>query len=306
MKSISLFVIFNMVVAIASAQNNLDILTLSGRNAIATEYDSLLSGKAKETGGFVGITLPVPINKKTIIYNSLNYFYFHVGSDTSVAGSISGPLNLHGFILRTGLVQRMSNGQSIQLLLSPRIMTDMNGGGFDNFQFGAMAIYEKKFSDKLTMGFGAMFNQEFFGPYMVPVVNLNWQVSEKISVSGMLPVYAKIKYKAGEKLTVGISHFGLTTSFGLNEAPFEDDYIERQSIDLALFGNYKIAKNISIEGRFGKSMSRCYKQYAADDKVDFALPLKTFGDDRVMKNVQFQDGLFMELRLIYSIELPKE
>jgi hypothetical protein len=293
-----------MVVHLASAQNSLDILTLSGRNAFSTDYDSVLPGKAKETGGFVGITLPVPINKKVIIYNSLNYFYFHVNSDDDLGDSLADPINLHGFILRTGLVLRLNNNQSLQLLFSPRLMTDMKGGGADNMQFGGLAMYEKKFSDDLTMGFGAMFNQEFFGPYMLPIVNLSWKLSERVSITGMLPVYAKIKYKVSDKFVAGISHFGLTTSFGLNDAAFSGDYIERQSIDLALFGNYRIAKNIYFEGRFGKSMSRCYKQYESDQKVDFAIPLKTFGDDRELKNIQFKDGLFMELRLVYSIQIP--
>jgi hypothetical protein len=122
----------------------------------------------------------------------------------------------------------------------------------------------------------------------------------------MLPVYAKIKYKVNERFTAGISHFGLTTSYGLNSAGYNGDYMERQSIDLALFGHYKLFKNFYTEGRFGQSMSRCYKQYASDQKVDFALPLKTFGDDRQQKNINFQDGLFIELRLIYSVSISEE
>jgi hypothetical protein len=306
MKRTYLFFIIIIVVHFASAQNSLDILTLSGRNAFATKFDSLNSGKAKETGGFVGLTVPVPINKKTIIYNSLNYFYFHVDNMIDTGGISTGSVSLHGFILRTGIVQRLGNGQSLQLLFSPRFMSDMKGGGADNLQFGGLAMYEKIFNDNLTMGFGAMFNKEFFGSYMVPIVNLNWHISDRINITGMLPVYAKIKYKVNEKFTVGISHFGLTTTFGLNDTPYENDYIERQSIDLALFANYKLSKNLYIEGRFGKSMSRCYKQYASDQKVDFAMPLKMFGDDRQVKNIQFKDGPFAEIRLIYSIEIPKE
>jgi hypothetical protein len=295
-----------MVVLLADAQNNLDILTLSGRNAFATEYDSVIPGKAKETGAFVGINLPVPITKKSIFYNNLSYFYFHVNSETELPDSLADPINLHGFILRTGLVQRLGNGRSLQLLISPRIMTDMKGGGTDNFQLGGLAMYEKKYSDKLTIGYGAMFNQEFFGPYLVPLINLNWLINEKFSISGMLPIYAKIKYKASEKFTLGLSHFGLTTSYGLNDEAYPDDYMERQSIDEALFLNYKISKNFYVEGRFGQSMGRSYEQYASDQKAGLTIPLKTFNDDRVAKNIQFENGLFMDFRLIYSIELPKE
>jgi hypothetical protein len=288
------------------AQNNLDILTLSGRSAFPTGYDSVHSGKARESGSFIGLTVPVPLSEKTIIYNSLNYFYFHVNNEPVLADSLADPINLHGFILRTGIIQRFSNGRSLQLLLSPRWMSDMKGGGLDNVQMGGLVMYEKIFSDKLTMGFGAMYNQECYGPYFVPLVNLNWQLSERLSIAGMLPVYAKIKYKAGDKLTVGISHFGLATTFNLNDPAYKGDYIERQSIDLSLFANYNISGNIYLEGRFGQAAGRSYKQYAGDQKIKFGLPLTTFGDERVKKNIGFENGLFLDFRLIYSIPLKKQ
>jgi hypothetical protein len=150
-----------------------------------------------------------------------------------------------------------------------------------------------------------MINKEFFGPYLVPIVNLDWKITDKFGISGLLPVYAKIKYKATERFTLGISHFGLMTTFGLNNPDYEEDYLERQSIDLALFFNYRIAKNMFLEARVGKPLGRCYKQYAGDQKVDFAIPLATFGDDRVVKNVDFEDGIFCEFRFIYSIEIPE-
>ena len=83
---------------------------------------------------------------------------------------------------------------------------------------------EKKFNDNLTMGFGAMFNTDFFGPYLVPLVNLNWHITDRVSITGMLPIYSKIKYKVSDKFTAGISHFGLTTSYGLNDNNYNDDY----------------------------------------------------------------------------------
>lgn len=288
------------------AQSNLDIFTLSGRYSTPQEYDSIYSGKAQEWSGSVGITLPIPVTKKTIIYNSLNYFYFKVNNEPQFPDNIADPIVLHGYIIRTGLVQRFSEGRSIQFLLSPRMMTDMQGGGFDNFQFGVLAMYEKKYSSNFTLGLGAMFNQEFFGPYLVPLVNLNWVLSQHFSITGMFPVYGKIKCHVNDAFVFGISHFGLTTSYGLNNPDYETDYMERQSIDEAFFANLQLSKNIFIEGRVGMSLNRSYYQYDEDQKVDLALPLKTFGDDRTAQNVNFKSGPFVELRLIYSIPIPQE
>lgn len=306
MKRFCLFLLSLMVVQFLFSQNSLDIFTLSGRYAFPSNYDSTYDGKAKESGSYMALTVPIPLSKKTIIYNSLNYFYFHIDNEPDMPDEIVDPIDLHGFIFRTGLIQRLQDGRSLQLLIVPRFMTDMKGGGIENFQFGGLAIYEKKYNSNLTMGYGAMYNHGFFGPYLVPLVNLNWTLTERFSITGMLPVFAKLNYKVSDRFTAGFSHFGLTTSYGLNDTDYAEDYLERQSIDLALFGNYKLYNNFYLEARFGQSISRCYKQYGSDDKVDFALPLITFGDNRTLKNVQFEDGPFIDLRLIYRIPIPQD
>ncbi len=289
-----------------TGQQTLDILTVSGRYGFPQSYDSVLTGKAKEYGCMVNLVAPVKFSEKTIWYNSLNYFYFHVANDETLSPEIANPINLHGFLFRTGLYQKFSRGRGIQILIAPRLMSDLKNIDGNSFQFGGMVMYEKKFSDNLTMGFGAMYNQELFGPYLVPVINLNWQLSDRWSINGLLPVYAKINYKVCERFTAGISHFGLITTYSLGDPEYKGDYIERQSIDLALFGRYQIAGNIYLEGRFGQSLGRSYAQYEADQKVDFSLPLIGFGDDRVQKNINFNDGWVVELRLVYNIPIPED
>ncbi len=306
MKCVYLTLIGFLIAPVLFAQQSLDILTLSGRYGFPVSYEDTLAGKAKESGLFAALTVPVPITKKTIWYNSVNYFYFHVDNESVLPDDIADPLDLHGFILRTGLYQKFNNGRAIQLLFAPRHMSDLNNAEGNSFQLGALAMYEKKFHERLSIAFGAMYNQEFFGPYLVPLINLNWQLSDRWSIAGLLPVYAKINYKITNNFTVGISHFGLVTTYRLNDEAYKDDYIERQSIDLCLFGRYKLAGNLYLEGRFGRSLSRSYTQYAADQKVDFSLPLIGFGDNRVQKNEDFNDGFIIDIRLVYNILIPPD
>jgi hypothetical protein len=286
------------------AQETIDLLTISGRYGFPSSYDSIYDGKAKEAGFMAGLVAPVKLSEKSIWYNSLNYFYFHVSDNEEMPKDIANPINLHGIILRTGLVQKFSDDKSLQVFFSPRLMSDFHNIDGTHFQYGGMVVYEKLFSDKLKMGFGAMYNQEFFGPYLVPLINLNWLISDRWSITGLIPVYAKIKYKINERLNVGLSHFGLTTTYRLGDNNYNGDYLERKSIDETLFARYRLVGNIYIEGRFGYALGRSYAQYEADQKVDFSLPLISFGDDRVQKNVSFHDGFIASLRLVYSIPIP--
>ncbi len=204
------------------------------------------------------------------------------------------------------MLRKFSNGRSLQVLAAPRLMSDF--ATMDrSFQMGAVIAYKKKFRDEFTIGGGLIYNAELFGPYFVPILDINWQFAAKWKLKGMIPVTARIEYTVSENLQLGFNHFGLITTYALNKEAYAGDYMERQSIDLSLFARQRLFGDIFIEGMFGRSMGRKYRQYEGDQKVSFAIPLVTFGDERVIKNeyAQFQDGLILTLKLIYSIPMPE-
>lgn len=286
------------------AQKTFDLITVSGRYGFPQPYETEYTGNATELGSMINLAAPIQLSEKTMWFTSLNYFYWNVENDETMPVDISNPINIHGFILRTGIIKKLANESEIQLLFAPRLMSDLNNIDGDHFQMGALAMYKKKYSGKLTMAFGAMYNQEFFGPYFVPLVDLDWQLSEKWSITGLLPVYSKIKYKINDNFDAGLAHFGLITSYKLGAPENNGDYIERSSIDLTVYARHRIVGDLYVEGRFGRAMGRSYAQYAADQKIDFGLPLVGFGDNRTQKNVNFSDGWIGEIRLVYSVPVP--
>lgn len=303
MRNFTFLLLVLIVSSAAQAQETLDVLTLSGRYGFPQSYDSIYKSKANEYGAMASLVAPIKMNEKSIWYNSLNYFYFHVGNDEDTPPEIMNPIDLHGIILRTGLYQKFSKDRAVQIFFAPRFMTDFKNINADHFQLGALFLYEKKFREGLKMGFGMMYNQEFSGPNLVPLINLDWKISERWSVAGLLPIYAKIKYKINEKFSAGLSHFGLVTTYRLGDEAYEGDYMERKSIDESLFARYQLFGNIFLEGRFGYAFGRSYAQYEADQKVDLMLPLITLGDNRTQKNISFHDGLIASIRFIYNVPI---
>ncbi|MDN3642830.1 DUF6268 family outer membrane beta-barrel protein [Lutimonas halocynthiae] len=303
MKHLGILTLLFFISFTGQSQETLDLVTISGRFATPQAYDSIYDGKAKEFGAMLSLVAPIEMSERSIWYNSVNYFYWHVDNDEDMPPEIANPIDLHGIILRTGLYQKLSEDRGLQIFLAPRFMSDFNNIDIEHFQMGALVLYEKKYREGLKMGFGAMYNQEFFGPYLVPLVNVDWHISEKWSMVGLFPVYGKIKYQVNEKFSAGWSHFGLITTYRLGSPEYQGDYIERKSIDESLFARYRLFGDFYAEGRIGYALGRSYAQYEADQKVDFSIPLIGFGDDRVQKNVSFHDGVIASLRLVYSISL---
>jgi hypothetical protein len=218
---------------------------------------------------------------------------------------IANPISIHGFILQTGFMKRFENGSGFQLLLAPRFMTDFENVNNKNWQFGGIALYEKRYNDNLLLRFGILYNQELFGPIITPLIDIDWRISDKWSIVGLVPIYVKVNYHVSDNTTVGFSHFGLTTTYRLGNPAYVNDYIERTSIDLSLFLRQRIAGNIHVEGRLGHTLNRKYAQYTEDQKLDLRLIIFNFGDERVQKNTDFQNGIIANIRLIYNLPISQ-
>lgn len=284
-------------------QKSIDILTVSGHYGFPQSNEETNQGKASEVGSMINLVAPIQFSEKTIWYNSVNYFYWNVANDETTPSDIANPIKVQGILFSTGLYQKFSNNNGIQLIITPRLMTDFKNVNSSHFQLGGTVFYEKKYHDNLTMSFGALYNQEYFGAYLVPLVKLDWQLSDRWSISGLIPVHAKVKYTLNDNFNLGINFFGLVTSYRLGDENYSEDYIVRKSIDVGLFARHRISGNFHVEGRFGYAFSRSYSQYAEDQKVGFSIPLVSFNDNRTEKSTTYRDGSYANLRVVYALPL---
>lgn len=285
------------------SQERLDLFTLTGNYGFPAAYDSIYSGKGTETGIMTSAVVPVKLSEKSIWYNGLNYFFWGVDNDEMMPQDLMNPIRVHGFVLRTGLIQQLEKQRYFQVLFAPRFMTDFKNINSKHFQLGGIGLYGKRYSDRLKLGFGILFNQEFYGPNLVPLVDIDWKVSTKWTIVGLFPVYLKAKYQVNPRLDLGWSHFGLVTTYRLGDPRYQGDYIDRRSIDETFYTRFQLYRDLFLEGRIGYSFGRSYTQYAADQKLDLTLPLISIGDNRVAKNASIKSGFIASLRLVYSIKL---
>ncbi|UCH13108.1 MAG: hypothetical protein JSV22_08310 [Bacteroidales bacterium] len=304
MKRLILSMVVCMICLCISAQNSVDVLTISGRYGFPQAYENNMPGKATESGGLVNLFMGFNICENIVWFNDISYIHSSIVSDVQMPQDVVDPVKLHGFILQTGLRKRINESHALMLVFTPRYMTDFHESSETSLQLGGTFLFEKEFNHNLTMRYGALFNQEFFGPMVVPLVYLNWHLSDKWNISGLLPIYSKIKYKANDNINLGIGHFGLVTSYRLGEPENAEYYMERKCIDIFFFCRYRLFGNLHAEGRAGYALSRDYAQYETNEKMDFRLSIIGFGDNRTQFNTSFNDGPIIDLRLVYNIPLP--
>jgi len=305
MKILTIFLTLLCSSLFIQAQRTVDAVQWTGRYGLPQSYEDTYSEKATELGSMLSVSYAAKLGKSTKWAINLNHFYFNVKGDPAIPDDLANPIVINGIILRTGIQQQLGNDWMLQLLAAPRLMSDFRNLDGNSFQMGVVASLEKKFSDQLFMGYGAMYNQERFGPYLVPLVNLEWYITDRWSITGMLPVTGRVNYRINDNFFLGFNHFGLITSYYLGEDAYSGDYMERQSIDLSLYARHRLFSVLFLEAMAGRSFGRSYTQYAGDQKVDFAIPLVTFGDNRTAKNVTFSDGMLLNLKLVINVNRPE-
>ena len=63
----------------------------------------------------------------------------------------------------------------------------------------------------------------------------------------------------------------------------------------------KLSKSLYLNTNIGYAISRSYKVFDSEDKVDFALSGLYFGDDRTQLNENFKDGVLFKVELMYRL-----
>lgn len=284
------------------AQKRFDVFYVAG-NFNFMQKTEVNTSNYLETAITANISLPIVLKDSSIWFTSVDYQYFSIPNEYKLNSNILEEFNLHGFIIRTGYIKRLSSTESLHLLFAPRIMTDFNASFSKSIQPGGVIMYERKKSDDLTWRAGVMYNQDFFGPYMLPVVYLDWNISGIFKLTGLLPVYGKLYVQPSEKLSTGLHFIGLTTSFRIDEMSYENFYVDRRSIDLSLFVNRHLWSNFFFEGRLGYALTRDYGLFSENDKMTIGLPLLNIGDNRERFNNEYSGSPFIHTRIVYGLPL---
>ncbi len=254
------------------------------------------TSNAQYFSGFV--TAPVVINKKSTLLAGIR------GNTWKVVYTpeLVWPETYYSLGLSLGYNHKFNEKRSFLFIFLPRLNSDYKSINSNALQLGFFTTYSQRNSDRFLWKVGMYFNMEFFGPFVVPLFGLNWDISPKLNITGDLPIYAKIKYKVGDRFSTGLGYIALVSSYRLS-GKFNDAYTSRYAIEPYAFAEVKFLKRLYFNAKFGYTMGRKYPVYAKDDQLDWQLSFVKFGDDRTQLNPEIQENFFFELGLAFKVEI---
>lgn len=251
--------------------------------------------------GYLSLNLSIPIvlNGRTAIVTGIRANQWNVNYSPEQIW----PTNFYSTGLTLGINHKISDKNTFLFVAIPKLNSDYKEINRNAFQLGFLSTYSFKKNETFLWKLGIYYNSEFFGPFVVPIFGLNWQLNKRLTISGDLPIYGKVNYQFNQNLASGLGYVALVSSYRLT-GEFNDAYTSRFAIEPYLYADAKLFKNTYFMAKFGYAISRKYPVYAKDDQLDWQLSFIKFGDKRTQLNPIIENGAFIEFNLAYKIDIP--
>lgn len=247
----------------------------------------------------VDLTAPIVLKNNNVIISGIVYEQTNLKTDLS-----------NNFIYtinpKIGYKKTITSQLSSTLILLPKLSSDIKNVSSNHFQIGGVVLFDKIKNENLKYKFGLYYNQELFGPFVVPLLGLYYLSSnKKLEANLTLPVFAAINYSLSENIKTGISFNSFVRSYYLGNT--QNQYLVKTSNEL--FGVLQVhskATNLVLEPQIGYSIGRSFRNYYEDDQIDFGFSTFKFGDQRTQLNQDFKDGLIFKVRLLYRFMIDND
>lgn len=276
-----------------TAQDFLDIVDLNYCRTAPAK-----ASNAANTFQSANLFVPIVFNKErgNAITFGANANSFHVERPEKK------DLEFYNLTLPVGIHYIFSEKRTLDFTVLNRLNSDFSSDVWNDYQFGFISNLSIKKHDSLTYKVGLYYNAELSGPLFVPLFGVNWKVNDKLQVYGSLPRDATVQYRVNKRIGFGASFRGEIASYKLHNED-RDTYVQRARNEIGLFADVYLTNSVVFQLKGGYLLGTQYKEYEMDDKIDWALSLFRFGDNRNELSTIKSDGAFAKASLIYRFDL---
>jgi hypothetical protein len=297
MKQIAIIALLITFTHFGFTQNYIDLVNIN--YTISPSIGDTNAMTEKKGGHF---QVPILLKNSDVIVTGFG------GSVTNIHNSYKGVYyhqDLHNVMVLIGYKKQINETLSLLALTLNQINAGPENVSLKNYQPGFYTLFTIKKSNTLKYKLGALYKYEFSGPFIIPLVGVDWQVNDKLQVFGTLPITANVIYKPGEKLGYGLSFKGSIATYAL-ETGGTDTYLQENNNEIHALLDYYVTENMVLQAKVGYQADNKYRRYSTDDKVDANMGPVVLGDERIPISRIYGDGLAYKLSFIYRFSLNQD
>jgi hypothetical protein len=300
MKKIKLMLFFALFTLSASAQDYVDILKLSVNNTTLGNIDNNYETSVNNLN--MEVYYPKKLSEKAVLLTGFTVENTRLNLSPN---SDRSSLTMTRFNL--GMKYQHSEKWSGTYVFLPKIASDFENIGSNDFQFGGLAVLDYQYNETSKVKFGVYASSENHGSTITPLIGI-WHRSKnsKFYINATLPIRMDANYALSKKFSVGSDLLTSIKSYNLSQLN-SDNYVQEESIRFAFYAALGMMDNsIILRGRVGFDTTD-YGVFNSNQKVGaqvLTFPLST--DKRTRLNSEFDSSLYVGFDAIYRFDLTKE
>jgi Domain of unknown function (DUF6268) len=308
MKKIKLMLFFALFTLSASAQDYVDILKLSVNNTTLGNIDNNYETSVNNLN--MEVYYPKKLSEKAVLLTGFTVENTRLDLNVSriqTADIVSGRSSLTMTRFNLGMKYQHSEKWSGTYVFLPKIASDFENIGSNDFQFGGLAVLDYQYNETSKVKFGVYASSENHGSTITPLIGI-WHRSKdsKFYINATLPIRMDANYALSKKFSVGSDLLTSIKSYNLSQLN-SDNYVQEESIRFAFYAALGMMDNsIILRGRVGFDTTD-YGVFNSNQKVGaqvLTFPLST--DKRTRLNSEFDSSLYVGFDAIYRFDLTKE
>ena len=175
------------------------------------------------------------------------------------------PDDLHVLDIILGGNVQWEENLGTALLLYPGIHSDFKDLEGDDVYFSGAALLSYRFSEDFLLSGGLYYDDSFGYPQLLPMLGVQWRLSEELTLDGLLPQYLVFAYRAGDRLAVGLKYMVSGDQYRLSEnKPWKDTIVKYSQMLAGPFVDITLADHLVLRLEGGFAFSREF-EFQDDD-----------------------------------------
>lgn len=273
------------------AQGFIDIARLDAtRGLMGNDYDEL-------NGLNFALQIPILLPSKDAILTGFSM------EGTGVEDAFSD-YKARNMTLSLGANVNLKEGRPLTVATFHRMNSDQFTVDGSAYQFALVALYTYQKKEHAEFRLGFYTNTEFMGQLVTPLFGIDWKISPKLRFYGVLPATGTISYQYRDNWFIGADFLGIFQTY---RQPSDGDFYLQRAVNLgSLFSEYYLTDNIVFNVKVGLLVGSGYKLFEEGDKIDWALNLVKFGDDRTELDRIKTDGIVAKAGLVFRFNIENQ
>jgi hypothetical protein len=117
-------------------------------------------------------------------------------------------------------------------------------------------------------GITLIYTSNYSGKFLIPLPDIDWTISNRLSLTGIIPARASLKYKLSEMQSLGITASLNGSMYRLNEDG-KDQYLHFRQNSAGLIYDLKLSQRWKLNLIAGHTFSQRLETFNMDQKVPF-------------------------------------